>query len=413
MFKFLRKNKRQPPLTLAEYIQNFGGYENNSERFLKELYKNPFTSSAMTRISEALQNLEWGSYKKGRNDNVNEVKDSFVSRTLAKPNPLLNIDQFISYFALYYIIFGELLVMRIDLYSKADLILFKKGSYTIEYDQNNILNGIKSIWVNMKQYKGDELKQFYYIKGINIYDSIAGVGHGISKVQSLSLLHDYYCYINNWNNNILKNGGKREIIALFKDFLNVQKRKEIETHISEHSGAKNIGKPLILAGENVEIKNGDFSPKEFDFLQAMDEIRNITAAVMNVPSILIGDRTNSKFSNYKEAKQDLYTENIIPLATQIAEYLTNILSDKLEKGEYIDLDTSKVEVLKKNKTEIMNLLNGLSYLTINEKRAELEYPAVDGGDELLVNVGVAPLGIVLNPTEPVEEDEDNVEEANE
>lgn len=410
MFKFLRKNKRQPPLTLAEYIQSFDwAYEENNERFLKELYKNPFTSAAITRINEALQNLEWGVYKKGYNDNVKEIKDSYVSRTLNNPNPLLNIDQFISYFALYYILFGELLVMRIDLFTKSELILFKRGTYTVEYDSSNVLNGIKSIWVNMREYKGEELKQFHYIKGVNIYDSIAGVGRGISKIQALSMLHDYYCYITKWNNNVLKNGGKRELVALFKDFLNPQRKKEIKEYIMENSGAKAVGEPLILDGENVEIRNGDFSPKEFDFLQAMDEIRNITASVMNVPSILIGDRTNSKFSNYKEAKQDLYTENILPLATQIAKHLTTILSDKLEKGEYIDIDSSKVEVLKKNKTEIMNLLNGLSYLTINEKRAELEYPAVEGGDEILISGIVTPLSEALEPVKPLEEG-DNIED---
>ena len=403
MFKFLRKNKRQPPLTLAEYIQSFDwAYEENNERFLKELYKNPFTSAAITRINEALQNLEWGAYKKGHNDNVKEIKDSYVSRTLNNPNPLLNIDQFISYFALYYILFGELLVMRIDLFTKSELILFKRGTYTVEYDSSNVLNGIKSIWVNMREYKGEELKQFHYIKGVNIYDSIAGVGRGISKIQALSMLHDYYCYITKWNNNVLKNGGKRELIALFKDFLNPQRKKEIKEYIIENSGAKDVGEPLILDGENVEIRNGDFSPKEFDFLQAMDEIRN-------VPSILIGDRTNSKFSNYKEAKQDLYTENILPLATQIAKHLTTILGDKLEKGEYIDIDSSKVEVLKKNKTEIMNLLNGLSYLTINEKRAELEYPAVEGGDEILISGIVTPLSEALEPVKPLEEG-DNIED---
>ena len=115
----------------------------------------------------------------------------------------------------------------------------------------------------------------------------------------------------------------------------------------------------------------------------MDEIRNTTAAVMNVPSILIGDRTNSKFSNYKEAKKDLYTENILPLVEQIAEYLNNIMKDKLESNEYIDFDTSTIGVLKEDRKEKMAMLNNLSYLTINEKRAELEYPPIENGDDVL------------------------------
>lgn len=413
MFKFLRKNKGSP-MTVREFINNYGwGYKEDEERFLKELYKNPFTSAAITRINEALNNLKWSTYKKGRSDNVTEMKNTFVNRTLKKPSNILNIDQLINYFALYYMLFGELLVMRIDLFTKSELVLFKKGTYYIEYDNDNVLNGIKSIQINMKTYRGEELKQFFYIKGVNIYDNVAGAGFGISKIQSLSLLHDYYCYITKWNNSLLKNSGKRDIIALVKAFLNPQKRKELKDDIKSQSGAKAAGDVLILDGQDISIVNGDFSPREFDFLQALDEIRNITAAVMNVPSILIGDRTNSKFSNYKEAKKDLYTENIIPIAQQIAEHLNNIFADKLEANEYIDFDTSDIEVLKEDKNVKMERLNNISYLTINEKRAELEYPPVENGDDILINTGTTSLKEIYGDVKPVEEEDDGKETENE
>ena len=413
MFKFLRKNKGSP-MTVREFINNYGwGYKEDEKRFLKELYKNPFTSAGITRINEALNNLKWSTYKKGRSDNVTEMKNTFVNRTLKKPSNILNIDQLINYFALYYMLFGELLVMRIDLFTKSELVLFKKGTYYIEYDVDNVLNGIKSIQINMRTYRGEELKQFFYIKGVNIYDNIAGAGFGISKIQSLSLLHDYYCYITKWNNSLLKNSGKRDIIALVKAFLNPQKRKELKDDIKSQSGAKAAGDVLILDGQDISIVNGDFSPREFDFLQALDEIRNITAAVMNVPSILIGDRTNSKFSNYKEAKKDLYTENIIPIAQQIAEHLNNIFADKLEANEYIDFDTSNIEVLKEDKNVKMERLNNISYLTINEKRAELEYPPVENGDDILINTGTTSLKEIYGDVKPVEEEDDGEEAENE
>lgn len=413
MFKFLRKNKGSP-MTVREFINNYGwGYKENGEKFLKELYKNPFTSAGITRINEALNNLKWSTYKKGRSDNVTEMKNTFVNRTLKKPSNILNIDQLINYFALYYMLFGELLVMRIDLFTKSELVLFKKGTYYIEYDNDNVLNGIKSIQINMKTYRGEELKQFFYVKGVNIYDNIAGAGAGISKIQSLSLLHDYYCYITKWNNSLLKNSGKRDIIALVKAFLNPQKRKELKDDIKSQSGAKAAGDVLILDGQDISIVNGDFSPREFDFLQALDEIRNITAAVMNVPSILIGDRTNSKFSNYKEAKKDLYTENIIPIAQQIAEHLNNIFADKLEVNEYIDFDTSDIEVLKEDKNVKMERLNNISYLTINEKRAELEYPPVENGDIVLIDGSKTPLNEIFDEVKPEEEDRTQDEETDE
>ena len=183
--------------------------------------------------------------------------------------------------------------------------------------------------------------------------------------------------------------------------------------IKSKSGANNTGVPLILDGTDIDIKNGDFTPRDFDFLTALDEIRNITASVLNVPSILIGDRTNSKFSNYKEAKKDLYTENIIPMAEQIAEHLNGIFKDKLGPNERIDFDTSKIEVLKEDRNTKMERLNNISYLTINEKRAELEYPPVENGDDILINTGMAPLKEIYGDVKPVEEEDDGEETENE
>ena len=108
------------PVTLSEFINNYSLGEEDPEKFLSQLYKNPFTSSAITRINEAINNLKWGTYKKGYGDNVRDVKSSYVLNTLQNPNSLLNTDQFINYFALYYILFGELLVMRVDLFTKAE-----------------------------------------------------------------------------------------------------------------------------------------------------------------------------------------------------------------------------------------------------------------------------------------------------
>ena len=196
-----------------------------------------------------------------------------------------------------------------------------------------------------------------------------------------------------------------------KTFLNPIKRKELEDNIKSKSGAKNTGAPLILDGTDIDIRNGDFTPRDFDFLTALDEIRNITASVLNVPSILIGDRTNSKFSNYKEAKKDLYTENIIPMAEQIAEHLNGIFKDKLTSNEFIDFDTSKIEVLKEDRNTKMERLNNITYLTINEKRAELEYPPIENGDDILISTSMTPLKEIYEDVKPVEEEDDGEEEA--
>ena len=416
LFNILRKNKSPTKtISLGDYMswyRSYYEYNLDTAKFLKQVDKNPFTSSALNRITQALNNLTWSTYKKGRGDNVNEVIGSYVNNSLQRPSKLTNIDQFVSYFAMYYIVYGELLVQRIDYITRSELIIYKQGTYRIEYDEN-ILNGLKSIKIGGKTYAGNELNNFHYIKNVNIHDNIAGLGVGNSNIVSLAMIHDYYCLINNWNNSVLKRGSRRSFALLFNNFIGPHKKEEIESAIEEVSGASNVFKPLILEGAGATLVPTDFNPKDFDFMNALDEIRNITATVMNVPSILIGDRTNQKFSNYREAKKDLYTETVIPLAEQISGHLNVMFVDKFEGKEYIDYDTSKVEVLKEDKKEMMNTLNNIGFLSINEKRAELEYPAVEGGDEILINGIATPLSQISEDVTPAGEEEPDAEVLNE
>ena len=65
--------------------------------------------------------------------------------------------------------------------------------------------------------------------------------------------------------------------------------------------------------------------------------------------------------------------------------LNEFLSQDFELNEFIDYDIERIEVLQENRAEKMNTLNNISFLSINEKRAELGYSEVDGGDEILMN----------------------------
>ena len=51
-----------------------------------------------------------------------------------------------------------------------------------------------------------------------------------------------------------------------------------------------------------------------------------------------------------------------------------------------------------------------SFLSINEKRAELGYSEVDGGDEILMNGIQTPLSEMTTPVTPVAEDVTSVED---
>ena len=205
----------------------------------------------------------------------------------------------------------------------------------------------------------------------------------------------------------MRNDGVQPYAITSDTFIQTDAKKEILNKIKQAEK----GEPLFLDGTNFKIQSlGGQSPKDFNYLQALDEIRNITANVLGVPSILIGDRTNQKFSNYKEAKEALYTETLLPIADKIKSMLNEFLSQDFELNEFIDYDIERIEVLQENRAEKMNALNNISFLSINEKRAELGYSEVDGGDEILMSGIQTPLSEMTTPVTPVAEDVTSVED---
>lgn len=407
MFKFFRKKEQGTTIKsfndLLNYARafNISLYNVNVQRMLKQIPENPFISSALERMQQGFYSIDWSVYEENT-EGKNEKKDNIVYRSLINPNALMDTDDFLYYCYLYWTIFGEFLIQKIKLYNKYDLWVYSPAEYTINYNNNNILFGIQSIDLsNGKKISGKELENFCYKKMPNLYSK----GNGINRVTSLALLHDYYCLISRWNNSILKNSGKRQFLILLDQLGTGETIEKIQDRISENSGADGIGKPIILSGfdEKSKIHNLDFTPRDFDFMEATAEIRNITSNVLNVPDLLIGGKDNAKYNNMQEAKKALYTENIIPAAEQIKSCINRLFQKDFGHNELIDFDTSKIEVLKDNKIELINTLNASEFHTVNEKRKMLNLDSINGADEILIKGMPSTLTDVLNgEVEPID-----------
>lgn len=407
MFKFFRKKEQSTTIKsfndLLNYARafNISPYTVDVQRMLKQIPENPFISSALERMQQGFYSIDWSVYEENT-EGKNEKKDNIVYRSLINPNALMDTDDFLYYCYLYWAIFGEFLIQKIKLYNKYDLWIYSPAEYTINYNNNNILFGIQSIDLsNGKKISGKELENFCYKKMPNLYSK----GNGINRVTSLALLHDYYCLISRWNNSILKNSGKRQFLILLDQLGTGETIEKIQDRISENSGADGIGKPIILSGfdEKSKIHNLDFTPRDFDFMEATAEIRNITSNVLNVPDLLIGGKDNAKYNNMQEAKKALYTENIIPAAEQIKSCINRLFQKDFGHNELIDFDTSKIEVLKDNKIELINTLNASEFHTVNEKRKMLNLDSINGADEILIKGMPSTLTDILNgEVEPID-----------
>ena len=226
------------------------------------------------------------------------------------------------------------------------------------------------------------MENFAYKRIPNLYSK----KRGLNRITSLVLLHDYFCLISRWNNSILKNSGKRQFLILLDQLATGETVEKVQDRIMENSGSDGIGKPIVLTGfdENSKIQMLDFAPTDFDYMNALVEIRNITSNVLNVPDLLIGGKDNAKYNNMKEAKEALYTENIIPACKQIKATINRLFSNDFKNSERIDFITEDIEVLKDNKLELINTLNASEIHTVNEKREKLDLDSIPNGNVILI-----------------------------
>nr|DAN70584.1 MAG TPA: portal protein [Caudoviricetes sp.] len=361
---------------------NISPYNINISKMIKQIPENPFISSSLDRMQKGFYPIKWSVYEGSKKDKK-EKTNNIVYRSLEQPNALMDTTDFLYYCYLYWSIYGEFLIQKVKLFNKYDLWIYNPNEYTINYHKNNLLLGIESIELGIgKKIVGKELENFTYKKIPNLYSKTSG----FNQITSLVLLHDYYCLISRWNNNLLKNSGKRQFLILLDQLGTGETIEKIEDKISESSGADGVDKPIILTGfdEKSKIHNLDFSPRDFDYMEAVTEIRNITSNVLNVPDLLIGGKDNAKYNNMKEAKKALYTENIIPACEQIKSAIKRLFYKDLGVKEFIDFDISNIEVLKDEQIDLINALNNSEIHTINEKREKLNLDRIDGADEILV-----------------------------
>lgn len=417
MFNWLRgkqketegKTKAENTITIknfddfARYVQSFiytSSYNVNVNKMLRQIPENPFISSALEKIQQGFYSIGWSVYYEGREGERKEARDNKVYNSIRDPNKLMDTSDYMYYCSLYWTIFGEFLIRKVKLYDKYDLWVYSPGEYKINYDSNNLLSGIKSIELGTQTITGKELDNFYYKRMPNLYSKTTG----LNRVVSLALLHDYYCLISRWNNGILANTGKRQFLILTDSLGTGNSVEKIKDAIAESNGSDNVGDPLVITGfdkENTVLQVLDFSPRDFDYLTAMNEIRNITGNVLGVPDEMLGGKNQQKYNSAKEAKKALYTENILPMCEQIKAAQNRLFKNDLQKNRFVDYDATGIEALRDNQIELINALNTSEFHTVNEKRKQLGLDEVEGGDEILIKGMPSTLkDVIEGATEP-------------
>ena len=178
------------------------------------------------------------------------------------------------------------------------------------------------------------------------------------------------------------------------DMLTEEQIEMLEQRYRRKTGPKNRGVPLFseapLKWQQIGMSPADLSIIESDKM----DLRTI-CNIYHVPSELFNDASNKTYSNTKEAGSAVYTNAVLPQLNQFRDAFNQFI-DRRQPGNniYIDYDASMISELQDDIGMIANALQTVWYLTPNEKRDMLNFPADENNpmmEDYWVPMGLSPM----------------------
>ncbi len=231
---------------------------------------------------------------------------------------------------------------------------------------------------------------------------IAILGAGLREVATLNEGANY-------RGAILRNMGVPSHILQGKDPakpINGDQAKALQALWAERVSGGNRGKPIIPNWALEAIKIG-MSPSELDLGSMTYESADLICSLFGLSSMVVGISSGSEhktYANYREASEGATESALIPAWKQIAQDLTlQLLPDYSDdESECVEFDLSRVRALQEDQTALWKRIDdaiNTGWVQVNEGRAAVNLPPVDGGDVFLPSGKSQPVD--LSKPEPV------------
>lgn len=206
----------------------------------------------------------------------------------------------------------------------------------------------------------------------------------------------------------LQNQGAFGIISAEKDTgLTEEQADMIERRLQEKvGGPANRGKTIITPA-TLKWQQMGMSPVDLNIIESDRMDLRALCNIYHVPSELFNDAANKTYSNTKEAGSAVYTNAVLPALNQFRDALNQYISGKYP-GLYCDYDASMISELQDDLQMMASALSSIWYLTPNEKRDLLNFPAdetIPQMNDYWVPGGLMPMSASLVTDEQLEEEE--------
>ncbi len=214
--------------------------------------------------------------------------------------------------------------------------------------------------------------------------------YGMSPFEAAATAIDIHNEASKWNKALLDNSARPSgalVYAAANGHMSAEQFARLKSELeNSYQGAAHAGRPLLLEG-GLDWKPLSLTPKDMDFIAAKNSAAREIALALGVPPMLLGIPGDNTYSNYAEAQRAFWRQTVLPLVNRMCRAFSHWLaaldvasapSGRLRGAESegaieVRPDLDQVEALNPERDALWARLEGVSFLTDDEKRAAAGY----------------------------------------
>lgn len=369
----------------------------NYEAFADKGYsKNSAVYTAINKITTACKGIEWELYTRN-GKSLTEAPDTHpLYKLLYKPNPMQDLASFIESIVGFEMIAGNSYIEANN--GDSPGVISKKPPielWPVRPDKMKIIPGSLGYPLFFEfGYSGRTFR--WPVDQVTLKSKIAhwktfnptNDWYGLAPLQAALLQLDQNNSAQRWNLALLQNSATPSGVLQMqvsdanpRGELTEEQYARLKSEFdSNYTGARNAGRPMIIEG-GLKWQSISLSPKDMDFLKGKEVTTTDIFLIFGIPPELVG-LGQKTFSNYKEARLAFYEETILPTMDALRGLLNNWLCPMFGDNLYLDYDKDDIEALTVRRESKYAALQPVTFLTPNEKREQVGYEDIEGGDQL-------------------------------
>jgi len=205
--------------------------------------------------------------------------------------------------------------------------------------------------------------------------------YGLSPMQAAASALDVHNSASRWSKSLLDNAARPSGAIVYRgtdgqgQLGQDQYDRLLDEMASQHQGAGNAGRPMLLEG-GLDWKPMGFSPSDMEFQKTKESAAREVALAFGVPPMLLGLPGDATFANYQEAHRAFYRLSVLPLASKVLASVSNWLTGFTGEAVRLSPDLDGVPALAGEREAQWRRVSSADFLSAAEKRVMLGLPKV-------------------------------------